>query len=166
VVDSVAQLVRSSTADWPLPEVTVVNMADRADAFAASDAAMAKSGTVTIELALANVPMLVAYRVSPLSAFLIRRMGVSVEHVSLVNLLAGRQVVPEFLQEGCTPDRLAAAVRELLDSEPARAKQREGFNQVTKALGARSPSPSEHAAKVVLDIIRGKAPADQALVSG
>jgi lipid-A-disaccharide synthase len=165
VVDSVAQLVRDITADWPLPEVTVVDMAERADAFAASDAAMAKSGTVTLELALANVPMLVAYRVSPASAFLIRRMGVSVEHASLVNLLAGRLAVPEFLQEDCTPDRLAVAAGEILWSEPVRAKQRQAFKEVVKALGAPTPSPSERAAQVVLDIVGAKTPADRALIS-
>jgi lipid-A-disaccharide synthase len=153
VVHSVAERVRQASESWPLPTV-LVDTAERFDAFAAADAAMAKSGTVTLELALAGVPMVVAYRVSPTSAFLIRRMGVSVSHASLANLLAGREIVPEFLQEDCTAERLAAGVGELLDSEPARAKQREGFKDVLKALGERNPSPSERAARVVLDIIR------------
>jgi lipid-A-disaccharide synthase len=114
---------------------------------------------------LANVPMLVAYRVSPASAFLIRRMGVSVAHASLVNLLAGRLAVPEFLQEDCTPDRLAVAAGEILWSEPVRAKQRQAFKEVVKALGAPTPSPSERAAQVVLDIVGAKTPADRALIS-
>ncbi len=155
VVDSVAQMVRDITRDWPLPAVFVIDMAERFDAFAAADAAMAKSGTVTLELALANVPMVVAYRVSPVSAFLVRRMGISVEHASLVNLLAGRQVVPECLQEECTPENLAKTVEEILGSEQVRAKQREAFKDVKKALGDRNPPPSERAAKVVLDIVGG-----------
>ena len=89
VVDAVANTVEDITRDWPLSEVLIIDMAERFDAFAAADAAMAKSGTVTLELALAKVPMVVAYRISPTSAFLVRRMGVSVEHASLRELARG-----------------------------------------------------------------------------
>jgi lipid-A-disaccharide synthase len=156
VVDSVAGLVSDMTRDWP-PHL-VVDMAERFDAFAAANCAMAKSGTVTLELALAGVPMVVAYRISPLSAFLVRRRGISVEPASLGNLLAGREVAPECLQEECTPENIAARADEILGSEQVRAKQREAFKDVTKALGDRNPPPSERAAKVVLDMI-GEAPA-------
>jgi lipid-A-disaccharide synthase len=162
LVDSVAQVVRDITRDWPLPSVLIINMAERFDAFAAANAALAKSGTVTLELALANVPMVVAYRISPTSAFLVRRMGVSVEHASLVNLLLGREVVPECLQEDCTPEKLAASVDGILSSEEIRAEQRQAFKDVRKALGKPTPSPSERAAKVVLDIVR-RVPASGAL---
>ncbi len=145
------------TRDWPLP-VVLADIAERHDAFAASNAAMAKSGTVTLELALANVPMVVAYRVSAATAFLVRCMGVSVQHASLVNLLAGREVVPELLQEDCTPAGLAAAVDELLRSKEARDAQIQGFREVVKVLGDRTPSPSERAAKLVLDIVEGRKP--------
>lgn len=163
VVDSVAHVVRDITRDWPLPVLLVSDM-ERFDAFAACNAALAKSGTVTLELALANVPMVVAYRVSAATAFLVRRMGVGVEHASLVNLLAGRQVVPECLQEDCTPEKLAAAVDDILSSEQVRAGQRQAFKEVVKTLGDRIPSPSERAAKVVLDIVRGTASANQTLI--
>jgi lipid-A-disaccharide synthase len=157
VADSAAEAVSTMTRDWSFP-VVLTDMAQRFDAFAASDAAMAKSGTVTLELALANVPMAVAYRISPVSAFLVRRMGVSVPHASLVNLLAGREVVPELLQEECTPTRLAEAVDELLSSKQARDAQRKSFREVVNALGERNPPPSERAAKVVLDIVQGTGP--------
>jgi lipid-A-disaccharide synthase len=157
VVDSAAEIVRNITRDWPLQVVLVSDMAERFDAFAASNAALAKSGTVTLELALAGVPMVVAYRVSAPTAFLIRRMGVGVAHASLVNLLLGREAVPEFLQEDCTPERLAEAVDGILRSEQVRAAQREAFKDVVKALGDRTPPPSERAAKVVLGIVQGTA---------
>jgi lipid-A-disaccharide synthase len=159
VVDSVAQWVKDIARDWQLPAVLIIGMAERFDAFAAANAALAKSGTVTLELALAEVPMVVAYRVSAPTAFIVRRMGVSVEHASLVNLLLGREAVPEFLQEDCTPERLAAAVDGILSSKQISAQQRQAFKDVVKALGARTPSPSERAAKVVLDIVRGAVPA-------
>jgi lipid-A-disaccharide synthase len=157
MVDSVAQVVRDTTQDWPLPSVLIIDMAERFDAFAAADAAMAKSGTVTLELALAGVPMVVAYRVSAATAFLVRRMGVGVEHASLVNLLLGRQVVPECLQEECTGAKIAEVVDEILSSESIRVAQRQSFKEVVKALGDRTPSPSERAAKVVLGIVQGTA---------
>jgi lipid-A-disaccharide synthase len=83
-------------------------------------------------------------------------MGVSVEHASLVNLLAGRQVVPEFLQEECTASSLAAAVDELLRSRKAREAQDQGFRDVARVLGEPTPAPSERAAKVVLDIVQAR----------
>jgi lipid-A-disaccharide synthase len=154
VAASVADEVDALTKDWPLPVIQVADTEERFDAFAACDAAMTKSGTVTLELALAKVPMVVAYRVSATTAFLVRRMGVNVEYASLVNLLVGHAIVPELLQEDCTPGKLAAAVDELLRSEEAREAQREGFREVLKILGEATPPPSERAAKVVLDTIR------------
>jgi lipid-A-disaccharide synthase len=156
VAHAAADLVTLLTRDWPFP-VVFASPADRFDAFAASDAALAKSGTVTLELALSDVPMIVAYRVSPTTAFIVRRM-ISVKHASLVNLLAEREVVPEFLQEDCTSERLAAGVEALLDSTEIRETQRQGFREVVHVLGDAHPSPSERAAKVVLDIVAGSKP--------
>jgi lipid-A-disaccharide synthase len=156
VADAAADLVSLLTRDWPFP-VVFASPADRFDAFAASDAAMAKSGTVTLELALADVPMVVAYRVSPATAFVVRRL-ISIKYASLVNLLNEREVVPEFLQENCTPERLAAGVEALLSSSKVRDAQHQGFRQMAKALGDAHPSPSERAAKVVLDIIASRNP--------
>jgi lipid-A-disaccharide synthase len=155
VVDAAAETVREDTRDWPL-SVTLVDSGERYDAFAASDAALAKSGTVTLELALAKVPMVVGYKVSPATAFLIRRMGVNVEHASLANLLVGREVVPEFIQEACTGEALAEAVDLLLRSEEAREAQRQGFRELDQVLGEPVPPPSERAAQVVLDIVNGR----------
>jgi len=156
VAAAVAQEVEARTKDWPFPVVRVTNPEERFDAFAACDAAMTKSGTVTLELALAQVPMVVAYRVSPATAFLVRRMGVSVEHAALVNLLVGHGLVPELIQEDCTPQKLATAMDELFASEETRKAQREGFRQIIKIMGKATPPPSEHAAKVVLDIVRAR----------
>jgi lipid-A-disaccharide synthase len=110
--------------------------------------------------------MVVAYRISPTSAFLVRRMGVSVEHASLVNLLLGQQAVPEFLQEDCTGPKIAEGVAEILSSETTREAQQKDFKEVFKALGEPVPSPSERAAKVVLDIVRGRVAASRELTSG
>jgi lipid-A-disaccharide synthase len=152
LADTTADAVAPAARNWPYP-VAFASPAERFDAFAASDAAMAKSGTVTLELALAGVPMVIGYRINPATAFLVRQMGVSVKYASLVNLLAEREVIPEYLQENCTAENLAAGIDRLLESEEARDKQREGFREVLHLLGDLSPPPSERAAKVVLDIV-------------
>jgi lipid-A-disaccharide synthase len=157
VASAVAETVQTQTQNWPVPVTYVTNPDERFDAFAACDAAMAKSGTVTLELALARVPMVVAYKVNALTAFLVRRMGVSVEYASLVNLLTHREVVPELLQEACTPGALGDEVTELLSSHEARAAQRAGYQEMMDALGAMTPPPSERAAQVVLDVVRARA---------
>ncbi len=153
VVQSAAAEVTRLTRDWSLPVTFVTDMAERFDAFAACDAAMAKSGTVTLELALSNVPMVVGYRLNPITAFFVRRLA-RVKYASLVNLLADREVAQELLQEPCTPENLTAIIDELLRSSEAREAQREGFRAAIEALGERVPPPSERAAKVVLDAIR------------
>ncbi len=102
---------------------------------AAADAAIVKSGTSTLEAALTDTPMVVPYKVNAISAFLTRRL-VTVPWVSLVNLVAGREVVPEILQEEVTPARLVAAVTPLLDpAQPATRAQREGLALVRDRLG-------------------------------
>jgi lipid-A-disaccharide synthase len=154
VATSTAEIVREVTSDWPF-HVVLADAGERFDAFAACDAALAKSGTVTLELALSNVPMAVAYRVSAVTAFVIRRM-VRVQHAALVNLLAGREVVPEYIQENFTPERLANAVDELLRSGEAREAQQRGFREVADLIGTGDTAPSVRAARLVLDVIRAR----------
>lgn len=161
LAQAVREQVEAGTADWPLPVVRVTDPSERFDAFAACDAAMAKSGTVTLELGLAHVPMVVAYKVSALTVFIVRRMGVNVKYASLVNLLTTREVVPELIQEDCTPENLIEKVGHLLASPEARAAQRQGFEDTLHALGDADPPPSARAAKVVLDLIPGEQPADK-----
>lgn len=153
VAHAVREQVEARTADWALPVVRVTDPHERFDAFAACDAAIAKSGTGTLELGLAHVPMVVAYKVSALTVFIVRRMPIAVKYASLVNLLTDREVVPELIQEDCTPEALVEKVSHLLDSAEARGKQRKGFDDALHALGDADPPPSMRAAKVVLDLI-------------
>ncbi len=103
--------------------------------FAGADAALAKSGTTTLEAALADVPMVVGYKVHPLTGWLARRL-ITVPWISLVNLVAGRQVVPELVQGAVTPAALSAAAAPLLDrGSPEAAAQRAGLAEVRRLLG-------------------------------
>ena len=154
-VEAVREEVVAAVRTWPQATIVVTDPAEKFDAFAASRAAIAKSGTVTLELALAGVPMVVCYKVSAVTGFFARRL-VRVSHASLVNLLAERVVVPELIQEACTPTAIAEKVAPLLDESAARTAQLAGFEEVAEQLGGESPAPSERAAEVVLGIVEGK----------
>ena len=132
-------------------------MADKHDAFAAADAALAASGTITLELALARVPMVVTYRLNTLTAYLGKRL-LNIGSASLPNLLAKRPFVPELLQEQATPDRLAAATLALYRDAGERDRQMQGFAEVADALRPGAVRPSALAAKIVLEeAMRGRA---------
>jgi lipid-A-disaccharide synthase len=148
----VAEAVRAGTVDWPIRPILIDSTEDKHDAFAASAAALTKSGTSTLELALAGVPMLVAYRVNPLSALIARRL-IKVRYASLLNLLMDREVVPELIQQDCDPDRLAAALTPLLTDPAAAQAQRSAFAEPLAMLRPPSGTPSQAAATVVLDLI-------------
>lgn len=149
VADAVADVVRQVTSGWTVRPVIVTATEDKHDAFAAAQAALTKSGTSTLELALAGVPMAVTYRVNPVSAMLARRM-IRVPHVAMVNLLAGRAMVPELLQDDCTPERLAATLETLLTDDAVAQGQRDGFRAVIASLRPDSGSPSAAAAREIL----------------
>lgn len=120
----VAATVEQAVHNWPVRPIVVTDVDDKHDAFAAAGAALTKSGTSTLELALAGVPMAVTYRVNPLTAFMARRL-IRVPYVAMVNLLAGRAVVPELLQENCAPDVLAREVQTLFENPTvAQARRR------------------------------------------
>ena len=148
----VEDVVRQQTASWPIRPILVADAAGKHDAFAACDAALTKSGTSTLELALANVPMLVTYRINPLSHQIVKRV-VKVKYASILNLLLDRPVVPELLQYESRPDRLAAELHRLLTDPGAVAAQRQGFAEALTLLRAPSGTPSESAAKAVLSML-------------
>ncbi len=149
-VPATAAAVAATTSGWPLP-TTVTGAAERADAFAACDAAIAASGTVSVELAATRTPMVVCYRVAPLTAWIARRL-LRIPYASLVNLALDEGAIPEFIQEDCTVDAIAAAAEKLLVDPVARATQIAALEKGVALLGAGS-TPSESAARAVLDVI-------------
>ena len=148
--EALREEVEAAVRNWPVPGL--VPRRGKFDAFAAADAALAASGTVSLELAMARTPAVIAYKMNPLSAFLAKRL-VRVEFASLVNLILDRQAVPEFIQENCRPEPLADALDGLLGDEEARLAQARAAGDVLGRLGQDGPSPSYRAAGVVLDLI-------------
>lgn len=142
--------IEDHLVDWPGRPIIVTEEAEKHDAFAAATVALVKSGTVSLELACARVPMVVTYRVSAISAWLLRRM-IKVKFVSLVNILLNREVIPEMLQENCTPDKLAHEVAGLLINKELRDKQvLEASHALAQLIPANNERPSDLAASEVL----------------
>jgi lipid-A-disaccharide synthase len=148
----VADVVARAASRWPVKPLIVTGLDDKHDAYAAAGAALTKSGTSTLELALAGVPMAVTYRVNPVTAAMARRL-IRVPHVAMVNLLAERQIVPELLQQDCTPKKLRDVLLSLLQDKHAAATQRQAFAPVMASLRAPEGDPAQAAAQAVLDLL-------------
>ena len=148
----VAETVHSAARKWDVEPVLVTEVEDKHDAYAAAGAALTKSGTSTLELALAGVPMAVTYRVNPITAYFARRM-IKVPYVAMVNLLAGRELVPELLLEKCNPKTLAATTLALLRDPDVANAQRSGFAAVIASLRPPEGGPADQAAAALLALL-------------
>jgi len=149
-VPRLAEKVRRATALWSVPARVITDNAEKQEAFRTARAALTKSGTSTLELAVAGVPMIAAYKVS-LVEELIARLLIDVPSVILANLVLGENVVPEFLQRDCTAERLAGALLPLLSDTEERRRQVEGFARLDGIMEIGRAAPSDRAASVVLE---------------
>jgi lipid-A-disaccharide synthase len=147
--------IRGATAHWPVRPRIAVEAADKDAAFRVARAALAKSGTVTLELALAGVPMVAAYKVTPIEYLLVGR-GIQkrLPSVILANLVLGETVVPQFLQYDCTAERLAEALLPLIGDGAERQRQIEAFSRLDTVMGIGSLEPAARAADIVLGLAR------------
>ena len=148
-----APLVKRLVGRWQLPVLVLEDRTERFDAYAASWLAIAASGTVSLEVALAGLPAVTIYRTGPLSAWLARRLT-PVPHVNMVNLILGRPAIPELLQEDCRPDRIAAAAVRLIGDEALRRDQQAALAEaVSRLRGSDQRPPSQRAAARVLKLL-------------
>jgi len=137
----------------PFRAIVTAKPEDKLDGIKASNVAIVKSGTVTLEVAKARVPMVVCYRVSGITAQLFKRMRL-IKLVTLVNILLKREVIPELLQDDCTPVLIATAASELLRSLDHAKAQAEAVAEAFAMLTPHGKRPSDLAAQAVLDQIR------------
>lgn len=149
---AVGDAVRQASAAFGRECRFVAAPGEKADAFAAATAGLIKSGTSSLEAAVAGLPHVIAYRVNPITAAIARRL-VRIRFASLVNLLCDREVVPEFIQQDCTPEKLRAALGPLLEEGPARDSQHAGFQEALARLHPAQGTPSQAAASAVLDML-------------
>jgi len=155
-VPHVAARLRDAVAGWGVRPRILVEPADKRSAFRNARVALAASGTVTLELALSGVPMVAAYRLHPVEAVIARliRLRTRLPSVILANLVVGENVVPEFLQEDCTPDKLAEALCSLVRDGPQRQRQIEAFGRLDDIMAVGGTPPSAKAANIVLEVAR------------
>jgi lipid-A-disaccharide synthase len=146
-------VIAAATASWSVRPRIVVELADKWAAFRTARAALAKSGTVTLELALAGVPTVAAYKMSWFEEF-VARLVITVPSVILPNLILEEEVVPEYLMGECKPRNLANALAPLLTESPARQRQIEAFSRLEARMGGASASPSARAAEIVLSLVK------------
>lgn len=151
-VRGVAGLVRALVADWPVQPLIVTEPGDKAAAFAGARAALAASGTVSLELAANGVPMVIAYDMNPLSRFLMARL-VRVDTVTLVNLVSQTRAVPEFLGKRCRAALIRPALADLLQDGPERQAQTAAMATTMARLGQGGEPPGLRAARSVLEAV-------------
>lgn len=147
---TVREMVAAAAANWALPTLVLDGEQEKFDAFAAGAAALAASGTVSLELALSRLPTVICYKMNPLTVALYRRF-LRVRYANLVNLMLDRISTPELLQEDCRPDLLHRELTRLLDDPAARAAQIADVASVAAWLGEGGVPPSERAARAVLE---------------
>lgn len=163
-VPHVAAQLREATAGWTVTPRIVIDPGDKWSAFRNARAALAASGTVTLELALSGVPMVAAYRLHAVEAVIARliRLQARLPSVILANLVLGENIVPELLQEDCTPAKLAAALEPLVADTPERRRQIEAYRRLDDIMAVGGTTPSAEAASIVLDIARrGRLPSNK-----
>ncbi len=159
--------VRASVAGWPVAPRIVTEPAEKWAAFRSARMALAASGTVTLELALAGVPTVAAYRVAVIEEIIARaaRLRQRLASVILANLVIGENVVPELLQRDCTAERIADALVPLVSDTPGRLQQIDAFARLDRIM-ALDTVPSAKAAAVVLDLARRGRSDPETTVSG
>jgi lipid-A-disaccharide synthase len=155
-VAHIERQVRDRVTGWAVPPKIIVEPAQKWAAFRRARAALAASGTVTLELALAGVPMVAAYRLHFIEAVVARaiRLQARLPSVILANLVIGENVVPELLQEDCTPEKLAAALGAVVGDTEQRRRQLAGFQRLDQIMKIGEASPSATAARLVLETAR------------
>lgn len=152
VVASVRPLIEAGLKDWPLRPHFVEGESDKFKAFRLARAALAASGTVTLELALAGTPMVVGYKVDVIAGSI--RFLLKVPSVVLANLVLEENAFPEFLQERCTPELLAGGLLPLLAPDsPERAAQLEALAKIPAKMLLNGTTPSERAAETALAVL-------------
>jgi lipid-A-disaccharide synthase len=154
-----APLMRTQVAAWRIPAQVVEDPRAKRAAFAIAHGALAASGTVSLELAASDTPMLIAYDLNPLTRLIAERL-IRLDTVTLVNLVSETRAIPECLGRNCTTPAIAGALHQVMEDDTARAEQRRAMALTLERLGQGGPPPGLRAAQSVLDFLaaRGRSP--------
>ena len=154
-----APLMRTQVAAWGILAQVVDDPRAKRAAFAVAHGALAASGTVSLELAASDTPMLIAYDLNPLTRLIAERL-IRLDTVTLVNLVSDTRAIPECLGRNCTTPAIAGALHRVMEDDTARAEQRRAMALTLERLGQGGPPPGLRAAQSVLDFLaaRGRSP--------
>ena len=152
-VSTVAERVKKMVAESELPILVVEGETERRIAFQNADVAIAASGTVALELAILDVPHIVAYKVPKLTEWIAKRV-LHIQFVNLTNILLGYEVVPELLQTDCNPENILQYVEQFLSQNTLYKRQIENFEKLRKLLGMGVQTPSDNAAAAIIKRIK------------
>ena len=152
VAPSVADYVKSQIIDLPFKVITVEDTQERYAAMRAANVALAASGTVNLELSMAQTPFVITYKINPLTAWL-AKLILKDQYVTMVNILCDGPVIPELLQEDCTPDNISSVINHLFINKSSVENQLEGQRTANIMLRHISHKPSYAAAKIVLSYL-------------
>lgn len=152
VAESVEAIARAMLAEFPGAPV-IVGATEKYDAMAAMTAALAASGTASTELAINGAPLVVAYKVDALTALWFRRLMIT-PYVSIINVAAGREIIPEFIQSQATPDAISAALAPLVGDDAARRRQQRAAMEILAQLGVHGAPAADVAAETILRWMR------------
>lgn len=152
-VSTVSEQVKRMVVESGLPIRVVEGETERHLAFQDADVAIAASGTVALELAIVNVPHIIAYKVPKLTEWVARRF-LHIQFVNLSNILLGREIIPELLQQDCAPDNIMQYVEKFLAQKQPYERQMQGFEKVRALLGMGEQTPSDNAAMAILKLIK------------
>ena len=154
-VKTVEKRVRTMIAENNADILVLTDQAERHSATVSAVAAIAASGTVALELAIVNIPHLIAYKVPAITAWLVRRLT-KIKYVNLTNLLLDELIIPELLQEDCTKENLLNVAEDLLNpNSDLCQREQQGFVKLRQVLGVGVQKPSERAAEIILQSIEG-----------
>lgn len=151
-VETVRNRVIEAVQQWPNSPIVVAGNDHKYACFAAADAALAASGTVSLELSLAGTPTVIAYKVKKLTGWILKRL-VKVKFATITNMLLDKEVMHEFIQERCTPDNLAQALLPLLNDSGQRLRQQDELKTAMAMLTVEDMAPSDKAAETVLRVL-------------
>ena len=152
-VSTVAAQVKKMVKQSGLPIEIVEGTKERHDAFKSGDVAIAASGTVALELAIVDVPHIIAYKVPKLTEWLARHF-IHIQFVNLSNILLGKEIVPELLQQDCCVEKIMYYVEQFMKHKPVYNQQMDGFEKVRKLLGMGQQTPSDNAAEAIIKTIK------------
>jgi lipid-A-disaccharide synthase len=144
-------MVEAAIEHWSIKPKLVFGEGEKFTAFRRAKAALAASGTVTLELALAQVPMAVGYRVGAIEGQI--RHFIHVPSIVLANLIIGENVIPERIQADCNPAQLSADLLPLLTDTVQRQKQLNGFDRLAHSMAIGASNPSQKAADIIAEIL-------------